>query len=577
MPYGVVARAAPRSSREEPLAASTETMSVDYSSPPQPVPRPRTTNDECKPEDCKRAWIGLCCVLPLIACIPLFITGAINLGEAARDKRSDLLATYRNKIVSWRHSKGPQFMSLGISLKYPSGPQPMRAERVTLAPSYFGEPGPFLSDFPVIQDYKYFDYVRCPGGIVNRTCAIQMVSSSGRTLLKTSIMPLMQVGPTVHTIQSGLCQWYDDRDKWHPMAAMGMGYCDANHGPSRCVLDHYLDAYGCPTDVIQSTQLVHAGWGQWATQVNQKKRFAYEGGKCWDYTDCFCHCESSGFTFKTDTTQGYGFTGYGYWYGNTWYPFTKPFAQMSGQEKAQQCHAAFQGIGHQCAAEDVTLQCFYAGGYPKKPCSSYCKEMDTRTGTYTPPTQFVTMSTYYGPWGSQGSYPTYHNVPGMCHWTTTHTEQITKLHLVTKSDGSAEISSKYVERKKVDVGDLPFPTPIGPFVNVELWISSIDGPSLQAKNLLNGCVGLKPTPDHKCFGRDAKELQATGDALMAVGGGCLFWSAFTCISVCALNALTQRRKRRMHERAAALNTLTQPPSEDTSYVSPQGSLYPSVG
>ena len=64
---------------------------------------------------------------------------------------------------------------------------------------------------------------------------------------------------------------------------------------------------------------------------------------------------------------------------------------------------------------------------------------------------------------------------------------------------------------------------------------------------------------------------------MAVGGGCLFWSAFTCISVCALNALTQRRKRRMHERAAALNTLTQPPSEDTSYVSPQGSLYPSVG
>ena len=132
--------------------------------------------------------------------------------------------------------------------------------------------------------------------------------SSGRTLLKTSIMPLMQVGPTVHTIQSGLCQWYDDYDKWHLMeAAMGMGYCDANHGPSRCVLDHYLDAYGCLTDVIQSTQLVHAGWGQWATQVNQKKRFAYEDGKR-DYTDCFVKCESSGFTFKTDTTQGYGFT-----------------------------------------------------------------------------------------------------------------------------------------------------------------------------------------------------------------------------------------------------------------------------
>ena len=45
-----------------------------------------------------------------------------------------------------------------------------------------------------------------------------------------------------------------------------------------------------------------------------RKRFTYENGECWDYTDCYC--TGCGVTLKSDTTQGVGFTGYGYWTTN---------------------------------------------------------------------------------------------------------------------------------------------------------------------------------------------------------------------------------------------------------------------
>ena len=41
-------------------------------------------------------------------------------------------------------------------------------------------------------------------------------------------------------------------------------------------------------------------------------RYDRANGKCWDYTKCECKCTTSGDTFMTDTTKGYGFTGYGY-------------------------------------------------------------------------------------------------------------------------------------------------------------------------------------------------------------------------------------------------------------------------
>merc|ERR1711971_766776 len=110
-----------------------------------------------------------------------------------------------------------------------------------------------------------------------------------------------------------------------------------NYGPSLCVEEHYLDSNGCPNDIISSSQMIKAGWS-WATYISSKKRFTYEGGKCWDYTDCYC--SGCGRTFKSDTTKGWGFTGFGYYYGRRWYPFAKPFASMSGNEKAKQCQLA---------------------------------------------------------------------------------------------------------------------------------------------------------------------------------------------------------------------------------------------
>ena len=140
-----------------------------------------------------------------------------------------------------------------------------------------------------------------------------------------------------------------------------------NFGPD-CADPSLLDPDHCPSDVITSGYWKQSWFGlSFFQQGASKKRFTYDRdtGKCWDYTDCYC--TGCGVTFKSDTTKGIGFTGYGYWTTNGgWVPFAKPMASMSGHEKAQQCQAAMLAGGITCPAESVNLVCFNAGGYPKQ-------------------------------------------------------------------------------------------------------------------------------------------------------------------------------------------------------------------
>eukprot|EP01046_Picozoa_sp_COSAG06_P039354 COSAG06_NODE_4638_length_4075_cov_1.627012_1_plen_165_part_10 len=139
-----------------------------------------------------------------------------------------------------------------------------------------------------------------------------------------------------------------------------------NFGPD-CADPSLLDPDHCPSDVITSGYWKQSWFGLPFFQGASKKRFTYDRdtGKCWDYTDCYC--TGCGVTFKSDTTKGIGFTGYGYWTTNGgWVPFAKPMASMSGHEKAQQCQAAMLAGGITCPAESVNLVCFNAGGYPKQ-------------------------------------------------------------------------------------------------------------------------------------------------------------------------------------------------------------------
>ena len=68
---------------------------------------------------------------------------------------------------------------------------------------------------------------------------------------------------------------------------------------------------------------------------------------------------------------------------------------MSGDQKAQQCRAAFDAAGMPCTGS-VQLTCHFAGGYPKRKCSEYCHEQDSKTARYVPPTSYVAMNTLYG-------------------------------------------------------------------------------------------------------------------------------------------------------------------------------------
>ena len=170
----------------------------------------------------------------------------------------------------------------------------------------------------------------CPGTNPNKECRITLSTGQGGQTISKTITPAYQDGPHPMSLSTSMCQWYDS-DYWHPMASVGMGRCNNNmvggsqrynYGPDLCVEEHYLDRYGCPNDLISDTQMIKAGWS-WSTYIQNKPRFTYDSsnGKCWDYTDCYC--TGCGMEFKTDTTKGWGFTGYGYYVGHRWYGFSK--------------------------------------------------------------------------------------------------------------------------------------------------------------------------------------------------------------------------------------------------------------
>ena len=211
------------------------------------------------------------------------------------------------------------------------------------------------------------------------------------------------------------------------MATYGLGACDTagpDYGPD-CVDPDYIDANGCPNDVITAYWTDGAGGGDvypWMSspQVYQQPRFTYEkaNGKCWDYSDCYC--SGCGYTFKTDLSKGYGFTGYGYYYNEEWIPFTRPFSQMTPTEKAQQCMLAMEDVGMSCPAASVNLVCFNAGGYPKKSCNSYCDSQDS-SAEYTQQGTKEVMADYYGPLGISGKIPIMSHVDSTCKWNKTKT------------------------------------------------------------------------------------------------------------------------------------------------------------
>jgi hypothetical protein len=297
---------------------------------------------------------------------------------------------------------------------------------------------------------------------------------------------------------------------------------------------------------LSSRQLAKAGWS-WASYISDQPRFTYEGGKCWDYTDCYC--TGCGYEFKTDTTRGWGFTGYGYYYGGRWFRFPKPFASMSGNEKAKQCQAGGPLVvsptlfcfirrsppyldppvqsalnrahpGFNCPASQVNLVCFRAGGYPKPSCQSYCQRQDpTGKAVYTPQSSYVTISDYYGPWGIFGGYPTYHSTPATCQWQKTTTQQVTKISLATDALGQETgggtwtgSGAAFVEQTVVS-GNRPFS--LGSTVPVTVEVVSSQGPIMEGARITDGCnLGANPK---KCFGRSTSENFTIGLSLLLGG------------------------------------------------------------
>jgi hypothetical protein len=100
---------------------------------------------------------------------------------------------------------------------------------------------------------------------------------------------------------------------------------------------------------------------------------------------------------------------------------------MSGTQRAQQCKQQFDNMGFNCPASRINLICFRAGGYPKQKCSNWCHAQDPTTAVYSPPQSYVTMTSYYGPWGSRGMYPKYTSTEAKCTFEKTSTTTIVGL------------------------------------------------------------------------------------------------------------------------------------------------------
>jgi len=475
----------------------------------------------------KGQLLGCCGCCFLVVAISLLSAGSASLGRSEEDTRAETLEIFQQRMLDWTNAKRASFMALRLKLNG----QEMRGQSFDVSPK-FGESKPVIDTPPKLEDYRYVDYVSCPA-VINGTCNVQLQSGDGRSTISTTITPRTQNGPTRTTELSQLCQWYDD-DYTHPMAAMGMGRCNNDmhgngkpntykYGPSKCVLDEYLDERGCPSDLIQTQSMVQYGWS-WATVLNTQKRFTYESKNgaeyCWDYSDC--QCSGCGYTFRSDASQG--LTGYGYYSNGQWHAFPSGFVSMDENARVNQCRAVLSSIGVQC--DSVNLRCFRAGGYPKKRCSAYCAEQDTRTGQYTPPATLVQMNTLYGPFGAAGTFPSYTNVPASCSYTRTTTEQVTNLRFVTNSTGG-QVISKWVHAKDVERGEVPFPTPAPETVAIEVEVRANDGPQLAAANVLNSGCPVSDRPN-QCFPKTPEEARSDGIVFVTIGSLVLLLALGCC-------------------------------------------------
>lgn len=487
------------------------------------------------------------------------IVGIKSLMDATKDTRGQLLKEWSAEMNSWDSSGESEFAALGLQVTAESsGSTPnvdvLKLEKTDVKPADFGESTWSTSKIKTPSTVSADTFVgkaRCPtGGKANTDCTLTVRDKDGNTLGTRKIVPMAQDGPKKVQITSDLCTYYDS-DYWHPMASSGMGKCNSamtssqfyNYGPSECVDDAFLGANGCPRDEIITQQLYTAGW-TWAREpivvsaLNKKPRFSYDGssgeGKCWDYSDCFCSGRrSNGDTveFKTDQSKGWGFTGYGYYYGSTWYDFPKPFSQMTSTERAEQCYQQFKRMGYFDVSRSRTnLICFRAGGYPKKPCSRWCSEQGSNAQYTRLPRQYYYGNDYYGPWGPRrgGSGPPWSGPEAVCTYEKTTTNTVKSLDLALSSgnqflatDGSlwnGPGSTIFNESTGVS-GKIPFPS-IPSNAEVEIRIRSKNGPIMQGVKITDGCGPVTgtnyPRPD-ECFGRTQGENAARGIGFLAAG------------------------------------------------------------
>ena len=205
--------------------------------------------------------------------------------------------------------------------------------------------------------------------------------------------------------------------------------------------------------------------------------------------------------------SGIGVTGFGYYSNSQWHPF-----QNIGDQAAVQCAAAFTAVGKPCS-EGAELVCHYPSGYPKKPCSEWCHRQDRQTARYTPPATIIQMNTMYGPWGHQGSFPSYTSMPAKCEWTRTVSTKINKVRIVTDKDG--KLSHSEYALNDTETFDEPFKPANS--VNIEVMLLPKEGPTLSAARLTEGCAAPGKTPGRKCFGNTVEENAGMGIALIVLG------------------------------------------------------------
>jgi len=482
--------------------------------------------------------VGFGCLF--IAGVVLCIVGAVYLKDSEKDTRGAELTTWSAQMGKWQSSGEASFESLQWSVSVNSNASnkskanstgtPMQMSTATITPQSFGEKtwSDAKSTTPSsLKSVTYRATVQCPGTTPNRPCNISIRSKSGFWIKKYLARgPATQTSKGMSTTAQG-CAW---RDSGNPMATVGMGSCNRagpNFGPS-CADGRYMTPIsprsnmGCPNDVISTTYWT----SPWYKQIANQPRFTYEAssGKCWDYTDCFC--TGCGMTFKSDTTKGWGFTGYGYYVRGrkpAWVPFAVPFARMTGNQKAQQCANVFNAAfpGKTCPRANINLVCFNAGGYPKPTCKSSC--LAKGRGVYTPAGRTLDMWKFYsssGPWSV---------AEGSCSWTETNTQKLTAMSIATDASGANPGPGKWVSgtnyvANTVVAGTTPLS--LGASVPVSVTITSRDGPVMEGAVLTDGC-NMKGSPS-RCFGLSAHEMKTRAEVFLGAGAALLALSLAGC-------------------------------------------------